>query len=74
MSNIYNNQENVRQAINNALTIAVPEMYQRAQGNLGPAIYAPTEDSRAILLSLGRKYGKRTPAEKEEATKQWATP
>ena len=69
MANVYNSQENVRQAINNALTVAVPEMYRRAQGNLGPAIYAPTEDPRAILLSLSRRYGKRTPAEKGEAAK-----
>ena len=74
MVNIYNSQENVRQAINNALTIAVPEMYQRAQGNLGPAIYAPTEDPWAILLSPSRRYGKRPPTEKEEATKKWTEP
>ena len=69
-SNIYNSQENVRQAINNALTIAVPEMYRRAQGDLGSAIYAPEDDLRAILLSLNRGYEKRTPAEKEDATNQ----
>ena len=74
MSNIYNSQENVRQAVNNALTVVVPEMYRRAQGNLGPAIYAPTDDPRAILLGLSRRYGKRTPAEKEEAMKQWVEP
>ena len=38
MANVYNSQENVRQAINNALTVAVPEMYRRAQGQLGPAV------------------------------------
>ena len=65
--NIYNSQENVRQTINNALIIAVPEMYRRAQGDLDPAIYAPTDDPRAILLSLNRRYRKRTPTEKEDA-------
>ena len=74
MANVYNSQENVRQAINNALTAAVPEMYRRAQGQLGPAVYTPTEDPRAILLSLNRRYGKRTPTEKEEAMKKWAAP
>ena len=73
-SNIYNSQENVRQATNNALTNAVPEMYRRAQGDLGPAIYAPTDDPRAILLGLQRRYGKRTPTEKEEATRNWGLP
>ena len=74
MSNVYNSQENVRQATNDALTAAVPEMYRRAQGQLGPAIYTPTEDPRAILHSLNRRYGKRTPTDKEEAMKQWAAP
>ena len=44
--NIYNSQENVRQTINNALIIAVPEIYIRAQGDLGPEIYAPMDDLR----------------------------
>ena len=52
MANVYNIQENVRQAINKALTAAVPEMYRRAVGQLGPAVYTPTEDPRDILISL----------------------
>ena len=68
-SKIYNSQENVRQAINNALTIAILEMYQRAQGDLGPAIYSPTDEPRAIILSLSRRYGKRKPTEKDDAMK-----
>ena len=51
-SNICNSQENVRQAYNEALNVAVPEMYLRAQGAMGPAMYTPTDDPRAILLSL----------------------
>ena len=71
-SNTYNSQENVRQATNKALTIAVPEMYRRAQGDMGPAIYTPiTDNPRAILLGLQRRYGTKTPGEKEEATQQW---
>ena len=35
-SNIYNSQENVRQAYLKALNIAVPEAYQRAQGDMSP--------------------------------------
>ena len=54
--------------------IPAPEMYRRAQGDVGPAIYTPTDDPRAILLGLQRRYDKRTPAEKEEATQQWGQP
>ena len=67
-SNIFQSQENVRQAINKALTVAVPEAYRRAGGDVGPAACVPTDDPRAILVILQRRYGKQTPAEKEEAT------
>ena len=33
-----------------------------------------TDELRAILVSLQRRYGTRTPAEKEEATLQWGAP
>ena len=69
-SNIYNSQENVRQAYLKALNVPVPEAYRRAQGDMGPTMYMATDDPRAILLSLQRKYGKRTPEEKKEATLQ----
>ena len=39
-SNIYNSQENVRQAYLKALNVAVPEAYQTAQGDIGPAVYS----------------------------------
>ena len=52
----------------------MPEAYQRAQGDMSPAMYTPTDKLRAILLNLQRRYGKRTPAEKEEATLQWGKP
>ena len=69
-SNIYNVRENIRQTYLKALNVVVPEAYQRAQGDMGPAMYTPTDDPRAILLSLQRRYGKRAPTEKEEATLQ----
>ena len=71
-SNIYNSQENVRQTYLKALNIAVPEAYRRAQEDMSPATYTPTDDPRAILLNLQRRYGKRTPIEKEETTIQWS--
>ena len=72
VSNIYNSQENVRQAYLKALNIAVPEAYRRAQGDMSPVTYSPMNDPRAILLNLQRRYGKMTPAEKEKATVQWS--
>ena len=72
--NIYNPQENVQQSTNKALTIAMPEIYRWAQGDMSPTIYTPTDNPRAILLDLQRRYGRRTPTEKEEATQQWGQP
>ena len=60
VSNIYNSQENVRQVYLKALNVAVPEASRRAQGDMGPAMYTATDVPRAILLSLQRRYGKRT--------------
>ena len=36
--------------------------------------YTPTDNPRAILVSLQRRYRKRTPAETEKATLQWGAP
>ena len=49
----------------------VPERYRKTQGDMGPAIYTPMDDPRAILLGLQRWFGKRMSTEKEEATQQW---
>ena len=54
--------------------VSVPEAYKRALGDAGPAVYTPTDNPRAILVSLQRRYGTRTSSEKEEATLQWGAP
>ena len=69
--NIFLCQENVRQAINKALTEAVPEAYRRGGGDIGPPVYTPTDDPRTILDSLHRRYGTLTPSEKERASQAW---
>ena len=38
-SNIYNSQENVRQAYIKALNVAAPEAYRRVQGDMSPSRY-----------------------------------
>ena len=64
----YSGVEHLQQTLN----IALPEAYQRAQGDMSPVAYSSTDDPRAILINLQRRYGKRMPAEKEEATIQWS--
>ena len=36
--------------------------------------FSDADDPRAILVSLQRRYGKQTPAEKEEAAQEWGRP
>ena len=52
--------------MNKALKVAVPETYRRAGREVGPAVYTSTDDPRSILVSPQRRYGKRTPTEKEK--------
>ena len=54
--------------------MAVPKAYKRARGDVGPAVYTPTNDPRAILFSLQHRHGQLIPTEKEEATLQWDAP
>ena len=62
---VYVSQENVQNAINQALTKVVPATFLRAGGSVGPAVYTATDDQGAILLDLQRRYGKATPAKKQ---------
>ena len=41
---VYVSQENVRNAINQALTKAVPATFRRAGGSVGPVVYTATDD------------------------------
>ena len=65
--NIFQIQENVRQAINKALTATVPENFRMAGRDVGPLVYTPTDDPRAILIGLHGRYGTLKPEEKERA-------
>lgn len=63
---IYISQENVRAAINKALTAAVLTTFRRAKGAVGPPVYTATDNPEAILLDLQKRYGRATPAEKAQ--------
>ena len=69
----FNNQQNVKRAVNDALNIAVPRAYRRSTG-YGVKLYRPTDDPRAILNRLNEMYGKMTPQEKTEMERQWSAP
>ena len=66
---VYVSQENVRNAINQALTKVVPASFRRAGGVVGPAVYTATDDPGTILLDLQHRYGRATPIEKKQRRK-----
>ena len=70
-TNIYPSQENVRQAINKALTAAIPATFRRAGDNIEPNVYTATDDPGMIMVSLNNRYGTPKPGEKTEADTDW---
>lgn len=63
---VFDSQQNVLRAINEALNNVVPKSYRReTEGNtIGVKVYKPTDNPRTILAELRRRYGKATPAKK----------
>ena len=64
-------QENIRTAINKALTAAVPITLRRAGGAVGPPVYTATDNPGAILLDFQRRYRKATLTKKTAAEASW---
>eukprot|EP00804_Cyclotella_cryptica_P012938 CCRYP_002290-RA/>CCRYP_002290-RA protein AED:0.50 eAED:0.37 QI:0/0/0/1/0/0/2/0/633 len=62
---VFDSQENVRRAINNALNDAIPNAFRKPIGNqMGQKVYTVCDNPRDILSNLRTKYGTSTPAEK----------
>ena len=62
---VFDTQENVRRAINDALNAAIPNAFRKPIGNqMGQKVYTVRDNPRDILSNLRTKYGTSTPAEK----------
>eukprot|EP00804_Cyclotella_cryptica_P028204 CCRYP_011045-RA/>CCRYP_011045-RA protein AED:0.18 eAED:0.15 QI:0/0/0/1/1/1/2/0/1234 len=62
---VFDSQENVRRAINDALNDAIPNAFRKPIGNqMGQKVYTVRNNPRDILSNLRTKYGTGTPAEK----------
>eukprot|EP00804_Cyclotella_cryptica_P013523 CCRYP_017243-RA/>CCRYP_017243-RA protein AED:0.41 eAED:0.30 QI:0/0/0/1/1/1/5/0/1642 len=62
---VFDSQENVRRAINDALNEAIPNAFRKPIGNqMGQKVYTVRDNPRDILSNLRTKYGTSTPAEK----------
>eukprot|EP00804_Cyclotella_cryptica_P001036 CCRYP_008351-RA/>CCRYP_008351-RA protein AED:0.69 eAED:0.47 QI:0/-1/0/1/-1/1/1/0/427 len=62
---IFDSQENVRRAINDALNEAIPNAFRKPIGNqMGQKVYTVCDNPCGILSNLRTKYGTSTPAEK----------
>ena len=64
---IFVSQENVKMAINEALTAAVPTTFCQSGFSVVPLVYTATNIPETTLLDLQQRYGKTTLAEKTEA-------
>eukprot|EP00804_Cyclotella_cryptica_P006088 CCRYP_010701-RA/>CCRYP_010701-RA protein AED:0.44 eAED:0.36 QI:0/-1/0/1/-1/1/1/0/470 len=72
---VYNSQQNVRRAVNEALNIAVPNAFRKPAGNqIGTKVYTVRDHPREILDSLRVKYGACTPNEKTANNQRFDQP
>jgi hypothetical protein len=62
---VYDSQQNVRQAVNEDLNVAVPNAFLKPAGNqIGTKVYTVSDNPRDILDNLRTKYSAFTPNEK----------
>ena len=62
---VYDSQQNVRRAINDALNEAIPNAFRKPAGNqMGTKVYTVRDSPREILDGLRAKYGICSPNEK----------
>ena len=62
---VFDSQENVRRAINDALNKAIPNAFRKPIGKqIGQKVYTVRDNSRDILSNLRTKYGTSTLSEK----------
>ena len=69
---VFYSEQNVRQAICNALNVAVPTAYKKCAGTgIGTVPYNVTMNPRAVLDTLHLTYGRPTPEENEALESVW---
>ena len=62
---VFDTQQNVRGAVNEALNAAVPNAFRKPTGNqIGTKVFTVRDDPKTILSDLRTKYGTCTPREK----------
>jgi hypothetical protein len=72
---VYDSQQNVKRAVNDALNKAIPQAFRKPAGNqIGNKVFTVRDDPRAILQNLRVKYGNCTPAEKTANDAKFASP
>eukprot|EP00956_Cyclotella_meneghiniana_P021067 scaffold37874_cov42-Cyclotella_meneghiniana.AAC.11 len=69
---VYDSQQNVRRAINDALNNAIPNAFRKPAGNqMGTKVFTVSNSPRAILDGLRAKYGICSPNEKTANNQQF---
>jgi hypothetical protein len=69
---VFDSKQNVRQAICDALNVAVPTAYKKREGTgIGTVPYNITMNPRAVLTTLRLTYGRPTPEGNDALKKVW---
>lgn len=69
---VYDSQQNIRRAVNDALNVAIPNAFRRPIGNqLGTKVFTVRDNPRQILQELRTKYGTSTPNDKANNDRQF---
>jgi hypothetical protein len=72
---VYDSDQNVKRAVNDALNIAIPKEFRKPVGNqIGTKVFTVRDDPKQILANLRTKYGAATPADKANNEKMFNQP
>jgi hypothetical protein len=72
---VFDSQQNVRRAVNDALNKAIPAMFRKPIGaQVGTKVYTVRDDPKQIIMELRDRYGRTTPNEKAENDRKFNAP
>jgi hypothetical protein len=72
---VFDSDQNVRRAVNDALNLAIPKEFRKPIGNqIGTKVFTVRDDPKQILVDLRTKYGTATPHDKANNEKRFNTP
>lgn len=73
--NVFDSQQNVKRAVNDALNKAIPAIFRKPIGaQVGTKVFTVRDDPKQIIMDLRARYGRATPIEKKENDRKFNAP